>query len=207
MTLTRLNKAPFPWFEPATAEEHAVALVNFGVLRVDDLGRVWRHAKRTRSGWLDVEPKRIDPGDRYLSVRFQHHGKVVNVKAHRLVWAVAYGPIPNGLQINHKDSDKYNNRLANLELVTAAGNIQHSYANGRPAPWSKTRDAQSADECSALRPGFWRASRPLIDEQQKEEMVQLRESGALLREIAVAYGISTSHAFRLTRQIGGSPGE
>ena len=45
--------------------------------------------------------------------------------AHRLVWEAFNGPIPYPLQINHKNGVRDDNRLENLELVTASGNIQH----------------------------------------------------------------------------------
>mgnify|MGYP003653391348 CR=1 FL=1 len=51
-------------------------------------------------------------------------------KAHRLV---AETFIPNGdtkLQINHKDADKHNNVITNLEWCTAQQNIQHSWDFG-----------------------------------------------------------------------------
>jgi hypothetical protein len=38
--------------------------------------------------------------------------------AHVWVWEQAYGPIPDGYQIHHRDGDKRNNDLANLQLVT-----------------------------------------------------------------------------------------
>lgn len=46
--------------------------------------------------------------------------------AHRLVWACAFGAIPDGIEINHKDGDKRNNRLDNLEAVTPSQNVRHS---------------------------------------------------------------------------------
>lgn len=48
-------------------------------------------------------------------------------KIHRLVWLCFKGSIPEGLQINHKDNDKTNNRIVNLELLTASDNIKHNY--------------------------------------------------------------------------------
>jgi len=50
---------------------------------------------------------------------------------HRLVM-IAFSPIENmnSLQINHKDGNKQNNHIDNLEWSTALQNIRHSYDNG-----------------------------------------------------------------------------
>lgn len=45
---------------------------------------------------------------------------------HRVLWEAFNGPIPPGLQINHRNGDKCDNRLENLELVTPAENTRHA---------------------------------------------------------------------------------
>lgn len=50
--------------------------------------------------------------------------------AHRLIWESVHGPIPNGLQINHINGIKTDNRICNLELVTCKQNIEHSIRTG-----------------------------------------------------------------------------
>lgn len=52
------------------------------------------------------------------------------VPAHRMIWEAVHGPIPAGLQINHKNGIKHDNRLANLELATPAENTAHAYRIG-----------------------------------------------------------------------------
>jgi len=42
----------------------------------------------------------------------------VKVLEHRMVWEDNFGLIPEGKCIHHKDSNKLNNKLENLELVT-----------------------------------------------------------------------------------------
>lgn len=47
------------------------------------------------------------------------------VGAHRVVWLALHGPIPPGLQVNHRNKRRWDNRPENLELVTPADNHHH----------------------------------------------------------------------------------
>jgi hypothetical protein len=52
-------------------------------------------------------------------------GERKGLRVHRLVAAAFIGD-PGGLEINHKDGVKTNNRVKNLELVTGKENVAHS---------------------------------------------------------------------------------
>ena len=52
------------------------------------------------------------------------------LSAHRLIWESIHGPIPDGLQINHINGVKTDNRISNLELVTRSGNMAHALQTG-----------------------------------------------------------------------------
>ena len=106
--------------------------------------------------------------------------------AHRVVWESIHGPIPEGLQINHKDLDKQNNRPSNLELVTGTENVQHAQANGCNLGWSQV-DRHT---------GLWRG-KPLVTPERETEVRASRASGMLYRDIADLYGISISHIHRI----------
>jgi len=50
--------------------------------------------------------------------------------AHRLIWESVSGPIPRGMQINHINGCKTDNRISNLEVVTPSENLSHAYRTG-----------------------------------------------------------------------------
>jgi hypothetical protein len=44
---------------------------------------------------------------------------------HRLVWELANGPIPIGHIVHHKDGNRRNNDLSNLELMSRKAHCKH----------------------------------------------------------------------------------
>lgn len=66
----------------------------------------------------------------YVKVRFRNRGKVKNHSVHVLV-GLAFIPNPtNKPQINHKDGNKQNNHVDNLEWCTGEENQQHAFKTG-----------------------------------------------------------------------------
>lgn len=59
-----------------------------------------------------------------------HAGGGTYLKAHRVIWEAINGPIAAGMQINHINGIKHDNRLENLELVTSSENLRHAYRLG-----------------------------------------------------------------------------
>ena len=75
----------------------------------------------------------------YLVVGLYKNGKQITYFVHRLVWSAFHGEIPEGYEINHKDEDKTNNRLDNLELVTRKENNNYGTRNERAAKTQTNR--------------------------------------------------------------------
>lgn len=109
------------------AEERVAACVGVG-LRMDPDGSFWRVAIRRNGRLFSVVPHRAEELHRqgYLRLRVRDADGVARALAHRVVWVLANGPIPCGLQVNHRDGRKDNNDLSNLELVTPSENVRHS---------------------------------------------------------------------------------
>lgn len=79
--------------------------------------------------WKVKRPGGINPGDRagtsqdnwYISVCFFGHRD----RAHRIVWMMHNGHIPEGYTIDHKDNDPSNNHIDNLRLATHSQNTSN----------------------------------------------------------------------------------
>lgn len=120
-----------------TNEKQILNLVSDGFYRIDEHGQVWRTQSFGRTGKRRaIDERRAETlcKSGYLDIRVNIAGTAYRARAHRIVWIWARGPIPDGLNINHENGDKTDNRLKNLSVVTQAENIKHAYDSlGRPA--------------------------------------------------------------------------
>jgi hypothetical protein len=65
--------------------------------------------------------------DFYLRAFLCKESKYTKKAIHRAVWEAFNGPIPGRLEVNHKNLDRADNRLENLELLTHQENVQHAH--------------------------------------------------------------------------------
>lgn len=89
-------------------------------------GRIYRHAnKKVKPGFLIIERNTA-----YLRVPLFKDGLRTWHHVHRLV-AAAFIPNPEEKpQVNHKNFNKHDNKVENLEWVTRRENWQHARDNG-----------------------------------------------------------------------------
>ena len=66
----------------------------------------------------------------YVQLALRFNGRYVYVYLHRAVYQAFVGEIPKGIEINHKDGNKLNNDISNLELSTRVENVNHSWEYG-----------------------------------------------------------------------------
>ena len=180
-----------PWTGDAMA--YAKAHVAAGVLRIDQMGRVWRRFIWRHGAYHPIVERRGERraenvnGHGYLRVSLHLPGerRLAQVMAHNLVYEVLVGPIPDGLELDHKNTNRMDNDPRNLEPVTSAVNTQRAYHLGRARPYAYSKT--------------WRG-RPRID--QNQELVararDLREGGCKADVIAAQLGISRAHVYRIT---------
>jgi hypothetical protein len=70
-------------------------------------------------------------GERYLQLTLAKNNENHPRYVHHLVAAAFLGTKPEGAEVNHKDCDKTNNAVDNLEYVSRGENIAHALANGK----------------------------------------------------------------------------
>lgn len=106
-----------------------------GLYEVSNFGQVRSLPKEWITGWNGVKRRHegflLKPGrgrDGYLSVSLSNAGKIKHHSIHRLVLQAFIGE--SVLDCNHKDGNKENNRLNNLEYCTTRENIKHAYRIG-----------------------------------------------------------------------------
>ena len=106
-----------------------------GLYQVSNLGRIKSLERKSKTkGNVEyikkekVLKERFSHG--YVSVILYKNGTKKNFRVHRLV-AKAFLVNPKNLpQINHINFNRSDNRIENLEWVTAKENIQHNFKNG-----------------------------------------------------------------------------
>jgi hypothetical protein len=145
--------------------------------QVSSIGRV-RSFKKNR-----VRPLALVTNSRgYVQVNLYRDGRVRNRLVHRLVAEAWFGLIPLGHQVNHKDGDKTNNKVANLEIVTGEENRRH------------------ARKLGLVRPKIGEAN---VSAKLKEEDVRairlLRSERVPVFEIAYRYKVSQRAVYSLLR--------
>lgn len=111
--------------------------------RVDKLGRKLKKKGRILKG-IEVMG--------YLKVNLWKGGVMKIHAVHRLV-AIAFIPNPEGKpQINHKDGNKENNHVSNLEWCTHSENTRHAYDNDLIKRMTGTKNHMTKiSECDVLK--------------------------------------------------------
>lgn len=109
--------------ENSTLEEWRPVPGFEGMYAVSNLGRV-KSFKNPKMPGLVMKPAISNHRNGYKSVHLElKNGDTSRqFRLNRLVWMTFYGPIPEGLHVDHIDNDQTNNKLENLQLLTSTEN-------------------------------------------------------------------------------------
>lgn len=93
---------------------------------VYDDGRIWsKYWKRF------IEPQLTDDGYLRVSSLKCKDGKKRSYLINRIIYYYFMGDIPDGIKVNHKDENKLNNNISNLNLLTHKENCNWGTRNKR----------------------------------------------------------------------------
>jgi hypothetical protein len=103
--------------------------VRGGFYEASNLGRIRRAVPGTRTYVGKI--LKIQKSNKYPHVILSlGNRRLKQVAVHQLVAEAFLGPCGEGIEVNHKDLNKYNPRLDNLEYTTVRQNKDHAKLNG-----------------------------------------------------------------------------
>lgn len=95
--------------------------------QVSSLGRVRRMLNRSGNPLREPLILQLITRQRgYLNVNLWKQNRHHSRRVHRVVMAAFIGPVPEGMQVNHRNGIKTDNSLDNLEYVSPAENVRHA---------------------------------------------------------------------------------
>ena len=134
-----------------------------GFYQVSNTGKIRSMGQKQHRGkgeWFMRSLSKTHDG--YLKIRLVANGRDVTQRVHTLV-ARAFIPNPNGFEtVNHKDGDKTNNNVDNLEWADRHYQMRHAYKHGLKKPVAGTMNGNakvSADDVRYIRTHYKRNSK------------------------------------------------
>ena len=109
------------------------------------------------------------------------------VTVHGLVAKTFLGPRPLNFTVNHKNGNKDDNSLSNLEYVSLSDNIKHAYRTGL-----KSISEERKKVLKSYRMGEKPPNRALTDEQAKSIIEEYGRGGISMKALGEKWGISAS---------------
>ena len=142
-------------------------LVTRGILKVDHTGLVL-NVKTSR--YLGSNTKQ---GYFKLSYLNPETGRIQHIQLHRLIYLVWGGPLTEGQIVNHRDGDKKNNDISNLEPSTNSENNEHAFRLGLRNPKLGSTNPQAK-----------------LSEQLVTLIRKLHKAGRSMRSLAKEHGVA-----------------
>ena len=106
---------------------------NFSRYSIDENGNIYSNNYKN-SGKTKILKPAISKDGYLATMLLSDDGKYCSRKLHRWVMTTYIGERKKGYEINHKDGNKLNNSIQNLEYITKSENIKHAYKLGFLTP-------------------------------------------------------------------------
>ena len=99
-----------------------------GLYQASNLGNI----RSLKNRWGNrIEPRLVKQqktNKGYKRVRLSKKNKSKTFMVHRIIYITFIKDIENGLEINHKDFNRENNKINNSEMITHTNNVRYSKA-------------------------------------------------------------------------------
>ena len=103
-------------------EQFFLTLINDGKISLDRTGKCFNTKTGNENG--------TSLHNGYYRIRWEENKIEWGMKMHRLIYLHFNGQIPDNYVINHKDGNKSNNHIGNLEAITKSENNKHAHTTG-----------------------------------------------------------------------------
>jgi len=110
-----------------------------GLYQVSNLGRVKSLPRKTNNQYCNGLIMKAHNSYGYLKLQLKKNNNYKWFFIHRLVAQAFLNNYSDALQVNHKNGIKNDNKVENLEMVTASQNQLHSYRILKNIPSMKNR--------------------------------------------------------------------
>jgi hypothetical protein len=143
---------------------------------IDKDGKVWscKCMKNTYFDTWRILKDRLDTKG-YFNFSYTHESKKKYIMVHKLVGLAFINKPEYATEINHKNGNKIDNRIDNLEWVSRRQNIKHSY--------DTLKRKRTQGDMSPL---------AKLDEQKVKEIKKMLLEGGTIRGIGSLYGVHSS---------------
>lgn len=103
---------------------------------------------------------------------------------HRLIWEKYYGEIPKGFHIHHKNGNKLDNRIENLELIS---NSEHQKIHSKN------------NKLGLDRTGIEPTNK--TPKEIRNKIKELRQTGMYLKDICIEVGLSFPTVLKYAKEV------
>ena len=117
----------------------------------------------------------------YPISRFSINGKWSTMAQHTIVAKAFLGPRKDGYEVNHKDNNKWNNSVSNLEYLSKRDNRLQMYKDGRTAKGINNANCKYTEE-------------------QIHDSCEMLESSYCYKAITICTGVSASTLGKIKRK-------